>query len=73
MFGFLRRSRSRRPVEELKPVAPPAAEETKEEEEPVVRSWFSSSLDLHKGLDISDAPDDTTEPMPLHETPHRKS
>jgi hypothetical protein len=38
-----------------------------------VRSWFSSSLDLHKGLDISDAPDDTTEPMPLHETPHSKN
>ena len=71
MFGFLRRSRARRPVEELKPVVTPPAEEEKKEEEPAVRSWFSSSLDLHKGLDISDAPDDVTEPMPLSETRRR--
>ena len=66
MFGFLRRSRTRRPVEELKPPAPPPDEE-KKAEEPVGRSWFASSLDLHKGLDISDAPDDVTQPMPLNE------
>lgn len=79
MFGFLRRSRDRKPVED-KPVvvkqppaapagAPPAAPagappaDEPREERPG-KSWFSSSLDLHQGLEISDV-DDVTEPMPL--------
>jgi hypothetical protein len=67
VFGFLRRSRARRPVQQPLPAQPPAAAEKPEQEEPPVRSWFSSSLDLHKGLDVSDASEDTTEPMPLAE------
>jgi len=66
VFGFLRRSRARRPVQPPLKTDPPPAEEA--QEEPPVRSWFSSSLDLHKGLDVSDAAEDTTEPMPLAET-----
>ena len=66
MFGFLRRSRARRPVQQTLPADRPVADE-KQEDEPPVRSWFSSSLDLHKGLDVSDAAEDTTEPMPLSE------
>jgi hypothetical protein len=66
VFGFLKRSRARRPVQQPLPADPPASDErSREQEEPPVRSWFSSSLDLHKGLDVSDATEDTTEPMPL--------
>jgi hypothetical protein len=54
------------------PADPPAAADEKQEEEPPVRSWFSSSLDLHKGLDVSDAADDTTEPMPLAEAREKR-
>ena len=71
MFGFLRRSRARRPVQQPLPADPAGADE-KQQEEPPVRSWFSSSLDLHKGLDVSDAADDTTEPMPLAEAREKR-
>ena len=72
MFGFLRRSRARRPVQQPLPADPPSGDAKPPEEEPPVRSWFSSSLDLHKGLEVSDASEDTTEPMPLEELRDRR-
>jgi hypothetical protein len=72
VFGFLRRSRVRKPAQQPLPADSPAAADEKQDEEPPVRSWFSSSLDLHKGLDVSDASDDTTEPMPLDETREKR-
>ena len=73
MFGFLRRARARRPAQQSPPADPPvAADERQQHEEPPVRSWFSSSLDLHKGLDVSDAAEDTTEPMPLVEAREKR-
>jgi hypothetical protein len=72
VFGFLRRSRVRKPAQQPVPANPPAVADEKQDEEPPVRSWFSSSLDLHKGLDVSDASDDTTEPMPLSESEARE-
>jgi len=72
VFGFLRRSRARRPAQQPLPADPAAAANEKQDEEPPVRSWFSSSLDLHKGLDVSDAAEDTTEPMPLAEAPEKR-
>ena len=79
MFGFLRRLRSHKPVEAPRR-AEPAPESTppstspeaaREDDEPPVRSWYSSSLDLHDGLEITDTTEETTEPMPLEEARRR--
>lgn len=63
MFGFLKRWRAASAAADEPP--PPAAAPDEALDDRPGKSWFSSSLDLHDGLDISDIEEETTEPMPL--------
>jgi hypothetical protein len=64
VFGFIKRLRAAvRPADRPHPAAPQP--KASHDDERPGKSWYASSLDLHEGLEVSDADGDVTVPSPL--------